>query len=292
MPNLFKNKEDQEVKIGKPEWLKTKISSGKEYRETKKAVKEHKLNTICESGKCPNQAECWGAGTATFMILGDTCTRSCQFCNVNTGKPEEVDPFEALRVAKSIKLMGLKHAVITSVDRDDLPDGGADAWKRTIDLIRKHNPGITIETLIPDFKGEWENLKPILEVSPEVVSHNVETVRRITKKVRVQAQYDRSIEVLKRLKEGGISKTKSGIMLGLGEQDEEVLQTMVDLRTVGVSIMTLGQYMQPTKKHLPVAEFVHPDKFAYFKEEGLKRGFTHVESGPLVRSSYHAEKHV
>lgn len=292
MPNLFKNKEDQEVKIGKPDWLKTKISSGKEYRETKKAVKDHKLHTICESGKCPNQAECWGAGTATFMILGDTCTRSCQFCNVNTGKPEDLDPFEALRVAKSIKLMGLKHAVITSVDRDDLPDGGADAWRRTVELTRKHNPGITIETLIPDFKGEWENLTPIIEVAPEIVSHNMETVRRITKKVRVQAKYDRSLEVLKRLKEGGISKTKSGLMLGLGELDEEVLETMDDLRNVGVSILTLGQYMQPTKKHLPVAEFVHPDKFAYFKEEGLKRGFTHVESGPLVRSSYHAERHL
>lgn len=292
MPNLFKNKEDQEVKIGKPDWLKTKISSGKEYRETKKAVKDHQLHTICESGKCPNQAECWGAGTATFMILGDTCTRSCQFCNVNTGKPEELDPFEALRVAKSIKLMGLKHAVITSVDRDDLPDGGADAWRRTVELTRKHNPGITIETLIPDFKGEWENLTPIIEVAPEIVSHNMETVRRITKKVRVQAKYDRSLEVLKRLKEGGISKTKSGLMLGLGELDEEVLETMDDLRNVGVSILTLGQYMQPTKKHLPVAEFVHPDKFAYFKEEGLKRGFTHVESGPLVRSSYHAERHL
>ncbi|MAC96382.1 MAG: lipoyl synthase [Flavobacteriales bacterium] len=292
MPNLFKNKEDQEVKIGKPDWLKTKISSGKEYRETKKAVKDHKLHTICESGKCPNQAECWGAGTATFMILGDTCTRSCQFCNVNTGKPEDLDPFEALRVAKSIKLMGLKHAVITSVDRDDLPDGGADAWRRTVELTRKHNPGITIETLIPDFKGEWENLTPIIEVAPEIVSHNMETVRRITKKVRVQAKYDRSLEVLKRLKEGGISKTKSGLMLGLGELGEEVLETMDDLRNVGVSILTLGQYMQPTKKHLPVAEFVHPDKFAYFKEEGLKRGFTHVESGPLVRSSYHAERHL
>ena len=290
--NLFKNKEDQEVKIGKPDWLKTKISSGKEYRETKKAVKDHKLHTICESGKCPNQAECWGAGTATFMILGDTCTRSCQFCNVNTGKPEDLDPFEALRVAKSIKLMGLKHAVITSVDRDDLPDGGADAWRRTVELTRKHNPGITIETLIPDFKGEWENLTPIIEVAPEIVSHNMETVRRITKKVRVQAKYDRSLEVLKRLKEGGISKTKSGLMLGLGELGEEVLETMDDLRNVGVSILTLGQYMQPTKKHLPVAEFVHPDKFAYFKEEGLKRGFTHVESGPLVRSSYHAERHL
>ena len=292
MPNLFKNKEDQEVKIGKPDWLKTKISSGKEYRETKKAVKDHKLHTICESGKCPNQAECWGAGTATLMILGDTCTRSCQFCNVNTGKPEDLDPFEALRVAKSIKLMGLKHAVITSVDRDDLPDGGADAWRRTVELTRKHNPGITIETLIPDFKGEWENLTPIIEVAPEIVSHNMETVRRITKKVRVQAKYDRSLEVLKRLKEGGISKTKSGLMLGLGELGEEVLETMDDLRNVGVSILTLGQYMQPTKKHLPVAEFVHPDKFAYFKEEGLKRGFTHVESGPLVRSSYHAERHL
>lgn len=292
MPNLFKNKEDQEVKIGKPDWLKTKISSGKAYRETKKAVKEHQLHTICESGKCPNQAECWGAGTATFMILGNTCTRSCQFCNVNTGKPEDVDPFEALRVAKSIKLMGLKHAVITSVDRDDLADGGADAWKRTVELVRKHNPGITIETLIPDFKGEWDNLIPIIDVAPEVVSHNMETVRRITKKVRVQAKYDRSLEVLKRLKAGGIAKTKSGIMLGLGEQDKEVLETMDDLRSVGVSIMTLGQYMQPSKKHLAVAEFVHPDKFAYFNEEGIKRGFKHVESGPLVRSSYHAEKHL
>ena len=292
MPNLFKNKEDQEVRIGKPEWLKTKIASGKEYRETKKVVKEHKLHTICESGKCPNQSECWGAGTATFMILGNTCTRSCQFCNVNTGKPEELDPFEALRVAKSIKLMGLKHAVITSVDRDDLPDGGADAWKRTVELARKHNPELTIETLIPDFKGEWENLQPIIDVKPEIVSHNMETVRRITKKVRVQAKYDRSLEVLKRLKEGGINKTKSGIMLGLGEFDEEVLETMDDLRTVGVTIMTLGQYMQPSKKHLPVAEFVHPDKFAFFKEEGLKRGFDYVESGPLVRSSYHAERHL
>ncbi|MEQ8907931.1 MAG: lipoyl synthase [Vicingaceae bacterium] len=292
MPNLFKNKKDQEVKIGKPEWLKTKIASGKEYRETKKVVKEHKLHTICESGKCPNQAECWGAGTATFMILGNTCTRSCQFCNVATGKPEDVDPFEALRVAKSIKLMDLKHAVITSVDRDDLPDGGADAWKRTVELTRKHNPGITIETLIPDFKGEWENLKPILEIKPEVVSHNMETVRRITQKVRIQAKYDRSLEVLKRLKEGGIEKTKSGIMLGLGEFDEEVLETMDDLRSVGVTIMTLGQYMQPSKKHLPVAEFVHPDKFAFFKKEGLKKGFEFVESGPLVRSSYHAERHL
>jgi lipoic acid synthetase len=267
VPNLFKNKEDQEVKIGKPEWLKTKISSGKEYREVKQTVKDHKLHTICESGKCPNQAECWSAGTATFMILGDTCTRSCQFCNVNTGKPDEVDPFEALRVAKSIKLMNLKHAVITSVDRDDLIDGGAGAWKRTVELIRKHNPGITIETLIPDFRGEWENLQLIVEVDPEIVSHNIETVKRITKQVRVQAKYERSIEVLDRLKKGGINKTKSGIMLGLGEFEEEVLQTMDDLRAVDVDILTIGQYMQPTKKHLPVAEFVHPDVFAFLKKK-------------------------
>lgn len=292
MPNLFKNKEDQEVKIGKPQWLKTKISSGEEYRNVKKTVKDHKLHTICESGKCPNQAECWSAGTATFMILGNTCTRSCQFCNVNTGKPEDVDPFEALRVAKSIQLMKLKHAVITSVDRDDLPDGGANAWRRTVELIRKHNEGITIETLIPDFKGEWENLQPIIDVAPEIVSHNIETVRRITKEVRVQAKYDRSMEVLDRLKKGGIKKTKSGIMLGLGEFKEEVLQTMDDLRAVDVDILTIGQYMQPTKKHLAVAEFVHPDVFEFFRVEGMKKGFLHVESGPLVRSSYHAERHI
>jgi len=292
LANLFKNKKDQEVKIGKPEWLKTKISSGKEYRETKKVVKDHKLNTICESGKCPNQAECWSAGTATFMILGNTCTRSCQFCNVATGKPEDIDPFEALRVAKSIKLMNLKHAVITSVDRDDLKDGGAAAWKKTVELTRKHNPGITIETLIPDFKGEWENLIPIIEVAPEIVSHNMETVRRITAKVRIQAKYDRSLEVLRRLKEGGISKTKSGIMVGLGEFKEEVLETMDDLRKVGVTVMTIGQYMQPSKKHLPISEFVHPDTFEFYRVEGMKKGFEHVESGPLVRSSYHAEKHL
>ncbi len=292
MPNLFKNKEDQAIRIGKPQWLKTKISSGKEYREVKKTVKGHKLNTICESGNCPNQAECWSAGTATFMILGNTCTRSCQFCNVDTGKPEDVDPFEALRVAKSIKLMNLKHAVITSVDRDDLKDGGADAWKRTVELTRKHNPGITIETLIPDFKGEWENLEPILQVAPEIVSHNIETVKRITRQVRVQARYERSMEVLDRLKKGGINKTKSGLMLGLGELESEVLETMDDLRAVGVDILTIGQYMQPSKKHLPVAEFVHPDQFEFFRKEGMKRGFAHVESGPLVRSSYHAERHL
>jgi lipoic acid synthetase len=292
MPNLFANKEDQTVKIGKPDWLKTAIPSGAEYRQVKQTVKEHQLNTICESGKCPNQAECWSAGTATFMILGNTCTRSCQFCNVNTGRPEEVDPFEPLRVAKSIKLMDLKHAVITSVDRDDLKDGGAAQWQRTVELIRKHNPGITIETLIPDFKGEWENLQPIILAAPEIVSHNLETVRRITRKVRVQAKYDRSLEVLQRLKQGGIKRTKSGLMVGLGEFEEEVLSCMDDLRAVEVDILTIGQYMQPTKKHLSVQEYVHPDQFASYKQEAYKRGFLHVESGPLVRSSYHAERHI
>lgn len=290
--NLFKNKEDQEVKTRKPHWLKTKIASGEEYRKVKRNVDEHNLNTICQSGNCPNQAECWGAGTATFMILGDVCTRSCQFCNVETGRPEAVDVFEPLRVAKSIKLMGLKHCVITSVDRDDLKDGGSEIWQKTVQLIRKHNPEITLETLIPDFKGEWENLQKIIDVRPEVVSHNLETVRRITKQVRVQAKYDRSLEVLDRLKKGGMERTKSGVMVGLGEMPEEILQTMDDLREVDCNILTIGQYLQPSKKHLPVAEFVHPDVFAMYKEEGLKRGFLFVESGPMVRSSYHAEKHV
>jgi lipoic acid synthetase len=225
------------------------------------------------------------------MILGNVCTRSCGFCAVATGKPAEVDPYEPLRVAKSVKLMGLKHAVITSVDRDDLKDGGSEIWAKTVELVRKLNPGITIETLIPDFQGKWENLKRIIDVKPEIVSHNLETVRRLTKEVRVQAKYDRSLEVLKRLSDSGIT-TKSGIMLGLGETEEEILETMDDLVTVGVQIMTLGQYLQPTKKHLPVAEFITPEKFAYYREVGLKKGLRYVESGPLVRSSYHAEKHI
>ena len=292
MPNLLKNKEDQEVKIRKPEWLKVKIPSGEEYLKVKEVVEERNLHTICSSGKCPNQSECWSAGTATFMILGNTCTRSCQFCNVNTGKGEEVDIFEPAKVAESVKIMGLKHVVLTSVDRDDLPDGGALHWKKTVEMVRRKNPGVTVETLIPDFKGEWENLDPILEVKPEVVSHNIETVERITRKVRVQAKYWRSMEVLKRLKEGGIEKTKSGIMVGLGETDDEVVQTMKDLVAQGVSILTIGQYLQPTKKHLPVAEWVTPEKFNQYKHIGEELGFYHVESGPLVRSSYHAERHV
>ena len=292
MPNLLKNKEDQQVKINKPDWLKVKIPSGKEYLKVKEIVEERNLHTICSSGKCPNQSECWSAGTATFMILGNTCTRSCQFCNVNTGAGEEVDVFEPAKVAESIRVMGLKHAVITSVDRDDLPDGGSNHWKKTVEMIRKKNPGVTIETLIPDFKGEWENLDPILEVKPEIVSHNIETVERITKKVRIQAKYWRSMEVLKRLKDGGISKTKSGLMVGLGETDAEIEQTMKDLLEQGVDVLTIGQYLQPSKKHLPVAEFVTPQKFEQYKRIGEDLGFGHVESGPLVRSSYHAERHV
>ncbi|NQV52441.1 MAG: lipoyl synthase [Flavobacteriales bacterium] len=292
MANLLKNKEDQEVKIRKPKWLKVKIPGGKDYLKVKEVVEERNLHTICSSGKCPNQSECWSAGTATFMILGNTCTRSCQFCNVDTGAGEEVDIFEPAKVAESIRVMGLKHAVITSVDRDDLADGGAGHWKKTVEMIRKKNPGVTIETLIPDFKGEWENLNPILEVKPEVVSHNIETVERITKKVRIQAKYWRSMEVLKRLKEGGIERTKSGIMVGLGETEEEVVQTLQDLYNQGVSVVTIGQYLQPSKKHLPVSEWVTPEQFDRYKELGEGLGIEHVESGPLVRSSYHAERHV
>ena len=235
--------------------------------------------------------ECWGEGTATFMILGNICTRSCGFCNVSTGKPLEVDVYEPGRVANSVKLMGVKHAVITSVDRDDLPDGGAEIWAQTVRAIRHQSPGTTLETLIPDFAGKWDNLQKIIQVAPEVVSHNLETVRRMTKAVRIQAKYDRSLEVLKRLSDAGI-RSKSGVMLGLGETYDEVVETMEDLRSVGCQVVTLGQYLQPTPKHLPVAEFVHPDTFAKLETLGQEMGFRHVESGPLVRSSYHAEKHV
>jgi len=254
-------------------------------------VDDHKLHTICESGNCPNMGECWGAGTATFMILGNVCTRSCGFCNVATGVPEGVDAFEPLRVAKSVKLMKVKHCVITSVDRDDLKDGGSEIWAETVNTIRRLSPETTMETLIPDFRGVWDNLQRIIDVAPEIVSHNLETVRRLTKQVRIQARYDRSLEVLYRLGKAGM-KSKSGIMLGLGETDEEVIETMDDLRSVGVQVITLGQYLQPTKKHLPVAEWIHPDIFARYKEIGLQKGFQYVESGPLVRSSYHAEKHI
>lgn len=275
----------------KPDWLRVKLPMGKEYKEVRQIVSEHKLHTICESGSCPNMGECWGNGTATFMILGNTCTRSCGFCNVHTGRPLPVDWEEPKMVAESIRLMKLKHAVITSVDRDDLKDGGSMIWAETVNEVRKACPGITMETLVPDFQGKWENLQRIIDVHPEIVSHNLETVRRLTKKVRVQAKYDRSLEALKRLKEGGM-KTKSGIMLGLGETEDEVYQTMDDLRHVGVDVLTIGQYMQPSEKHLEVIEFIKPEIFSTYKEIGLKKGFRFVESGPLIRSSYHAERHV
>jgi len=275
----------------KPDWLRVKLPTGQEYMKVRELVSEHKLHTICESGNCPNMGECWGAGTATFMILGNVCTRSCGFCAVSTGRPSAVDWQEPARVAESVRKMGLKHAVITSVDRDDLKDGGSLVWVETIKAIRLACPRTTLETLIPDFKGDWENLQRIIDIKPEIVSHNLETVRRLTKQVRIQAKYDRSLEALKLLKEGGC-KTKSGLMLGLGETKEEILETMDDLRAVGVDILTLGQYLQPTPKHLAVQEFIHPDLFAELKQIGLEKGFRYVESGPLVRSSYHAEKHL
>lgn len=278
-------------RVPKPKWLRVKLPTGEAYKKVRALVSEHKLHTICESGNCPNMGECWGEGTATFMILGNICTRSCGFCSVATGRPDAVDMLEPGRVANSVKLMGVKHAVITSVDRDDLADGGSEIWAATVRAIRKHSPGTTLETLIPDFAGKWDNLQRVIDVAPEIVSHNLETVRRLTKQVRIQAKYDRSLEVLKRLKAGGM-KTKSGVMLGLGETEDEVIETMDDLRSVGVDVLTLGQYLQPTPRHLPVAEFIHPEKFAAYEKIGLKKGFRFVESGPLVRSSYHAEKHV
>ena len=279
------------LKTKKPNWLKVKLPTGEDYKKVRNLVSEHKLHTICESGNCPNMGECWGAGTATFMILGNICTRSCGFCAVSTGKPNEVDIFEPARVAKSVKLMNLKHAVITSVDRDDLSDGGSNIWVNTVKAIRRQSPNTTLETLIPDFAGKWENLQKVIEVAPEIVSHNIETVRRLTKSIRVQAKYNRSLELLLRLKQGGM-KTKSGLMLGLGETHEEVIETLEDLRSVKVDIVTLGQYLQPTPKHAPVVEFIKPEKFDFYKDFGLKLGFKYVESGPLVRSSYHAEKHL
>jgi lipoic acid synthetase len=275
----------------KPSWLKVKLPTGESYKKVREIVADNSLHTICESGNCPNMGECWGAGTATFMILGNVCTRSCGFCSVSTGRPEDVDIFEPAKVAQSIYLMDVKHAVITSVDRDDIPDGGSEIWAATVRAVRRKCPDVTMETLIPDFGGKWENLKRIIDVAPEIVSHNLETVRRLTKEVRIQAKYDRSLEVLKRLKDGGM-RTKSGVMLGLGESEQEILETMEDLAYVGVDVLTLGQYLQPTPKHLPVAEFVTPERFDKYKELGLEMGFGYVESGPLVRSSYHAEKHI
>jgi lipoyl synthase len=278
-------------KYKKPDWLRVKLPTGEEYLKVRKLVDQHKLHTICESGNCPNMGECWGAGTATFMILGNICTRSCGFCAVATGRPGILDWGEPMRVANSVKLMRVKHCVITSVDRDDLKDGGSIIWAETIKAIRKISPETKFETLIPDFAGKWENLQRLIDVRPDIVSHNLETVRRLTARVRIQAKYDRSLDLLKRVHDAGLH-TKSGIMLGLGETRDEVLQSMKDLRQNGVDVLTLGQYLQPTPKHLPVDRFIHPDEFAFYKQEGLSMGFRYVESGPLVRSSYHAEKHV
>ena len=275
----------------KPDWLRVKLPIGHNYRHVRGLVDKNKLHTICESGNCPNMGECWGEGTSTFMILGNICTRSCGFCAVATGRPEAVDWDEPQRVAEAIHLMKVKHAVITSVDRDELEDGGSVIWANTVRAVRTLNPETTLETLIPDFKGEWENLARIIEVAPEVVSHNLETVERLTKQVRIQAKYHRSLEVIRRLKDGGM-RTKSGIMLGLGETKEEVLQSMQNLVENGCDVLTLGQYLQPTPKHLRVQRFVHPDEFMEYKDSGYNMGFDYVESGPLVRSSYHSERHV
>jgi lipoic acid synthetase len=275
----------------RPDWLRVKLPIGKEYASVRSIVDEYKLNTICQSGNCPNMGECWGAGTATFMILGNVCTRSCTFCAVATGKPNEYDTDEPRRVAEAIKLMGVKHAVITSVNRDELKDRGAEIWYQTVVEVKKQTPATTIETLIPDVKGNWDALIRMISGGQEVVSHNMETVKRLYKMVRPQAKYERSLEEIKRIKEFG-KRTKSGIMLGLGETEVEVLEAMDDLIENGLDVLTLGQYLQPTKMHLEVASFIHPDQFAKYKEEGMKRGFKYVESGPLVRSSYHAEKHV
>jgi lipoyl synthase len=281
----------EETRKRKPDWLRVKLPVGPDYARVRKLVDNYKLHTICESGNCPNMGECWGAGTATFMILGNICTRSCTFCAVATGRPTEYDADEPKRVAEAIKLMQVKHAVITSVNRDELKDKGAEIWYQTVIETKAISPETTIETLIPDTKGNWEALYRMIEGGQEVVSHNMETVSRLYRNVRPQAKYERSLEQIKRIREAGM-RTKSGIMLGLGETKEEVLKAMDDLVQNGLLILTLGQYLQPTKLHHEVIEFIHPETFEFYREEGLKRGLKYVESGPLVRSSYHAERHV
>ena len=284
--------ENSQPPVGKPKWLRVKLPIGQKYTELRGLVAKYKLNTICTSGSCPNMGECWGEGTATFMILGNICTRSCGFCGVKTGRPENVDWDEPEKVAQSIQIMKIKHAVITSVDRDDLKDMGSIIWYETINAIYRMNPQTTIETLIPDFQGIEKHLNRILEANPEVISHNIETVKRLTREVRIQAKYERSMGVLKYLKENGARRTKSGIMLGLGETEAEVIETLHDLRDAKVEVVTIGQYLQPSKKHLPVKEYITPEQFKKYEEIGKNLGFRHVESGALVRSSYHAEKHI
>ena len=277
--------------VKKPDWLKISIGTNARYTETKRIVDTHKLHTICSSGRCPNLGECWGKGTATFMIGGAICTRSCKFCNTQTGKPLPLDPEEPMCVAESIRLMKLNHAVITSVDRDDLPDLGASHWAKTLTTIRKVNPDITLEALIPDFQGRQELIAQVTDTRPEILSHNMETVRRLTPLVRSVARYDNSLAVIRQIAESGVT-AKSGIMVGLGETPDEVEETMDDLIANGCKILTIGQYLQPTRKHYPVHEYVIPEQFARYREIGEKKGFAKVESGPLVRSSYHAEKHL
>ena len=284
--------EEQKTVQKKPNWIRVKLPTGKKYTELRGLVDRYNLNTICTSGSCPNMGECWAEGTATYMILGNICTRSCGFCGVQTGRPGAVDWEEPEKVAQSIKTMKIKHAVLTSVDRDDLKDMGSIIWAETVNAVRRMNPNTTLETLIPDFQGNKRNLDRIIEVAPEVVSHNVETVRRLTRKVRVQAKYDVSLEVLAYLKNQGVNRTKSGIMLGLGETKEEVLETLQDLRNAKVDVVTIGQYLQPSKKHLPVQDFITPEQFEDYAQYAKSLGFIHVESGPLVRSSYKAHKHI
>lgn len=278
-------------RVRKPDWLKVSLASTGNFSEVKKIVQQHHLHTICTSGKCPNICDCWARGTATFMILGEICTRSCKFCNTMTDKPLPIDPNEPDNVAESIRLMQLKHAVITSVDRDDLDDLGASHWAATIKKIKSVNPGITLETLVPDFQGKDHLIDIIIDARPEIISHNIETVRRLTPQVRSAAKYDVSLHVLSRISQSGII-TKSGLMVGLGETEAEVLETMDDLLHAGCSILTIGQYLQPSRKNIPVSEYVTPEQFARYKEIGLQKGFRQVESAPLVRSSYHAENHL
>ena len=286
------SQQTEEKRVSKPKWIRVTLPTGQKYKQLRSLVDTYNLNTICTSGSCPNMGECWGEGTATFMILGNICTRSCGFCGVQTGRPEQVDYAEPEKVARSIKVMGIKHAVLTSVDRDDLKDMGSILWAETIRAVRRMNPNTTMETLIPDFQGITEHLNRIVEAAPEVISHNIETVKRLTRSVRIQAKYERSLEVLAYLKEAGARRTKSGIMLGLGETEEEVFETLRDLRAVNVDVVTIGQYLQPSKKHLAVSSFITPDQFKVYEEYGLSLGFRHVESGPLVRSSYKAHKHI
>lgn len=283
--------ESKKERARKPDWLRVKLPIGQNYKKVRSLVDEYNLHTICQSGNCPNMGECWGAGTATFMILGNTCTRSCSFCAVKTGRPPEYDEDEPRRVAEAIKLMQVKHAVITSVNRDELKDRGAEIWYQTVRAVKEMSPETTIETLIPDVKANWEALDRMISGGQEVVSHNMETVERLYRKVRPQAKYARSLEQTQRTKDAG-KRTKSGIMVGLGETEEEVFKIMDDLVAHGCDILTIGQYLQPTKMHLEVAEYIHPDQFARYEEVGLSKGLKYVESGPLVRSSYHAERHV